>query len=484
VVLAPGDVYPLSLRFSPDRVGKTSGRVAFHYNRVGSPATASLFGEGVGAELLATAVSVPYDTLICQTSRDTLIDIYNSGNADLVISNAGLVGADAGDFLLNWTSQGSNWPAIARGEHASTTVTFRPRSPGEKNASLVLTTNALNVGSGDITIPLRGRKDSVGYELSQSTVSFNDLPINTSATDTLTLTNTGTLPLVWQAPITVGSFTIESILPATTLPGESSRIIVRYNGGTEGAVADESFSLTDGYCNSPHPLGLKATVQVNALGELAAPDVKAAPGDTVEIPIVLRNARFIQQSHATAFESSLRYNATLLIPEAPTPAGTIINGERIIPLVLPISSGDTLMRLRFRAALGNDSTTSLLLEHSAAIGGTVTLTESAGRFTLTGLCREGGTRLLNVEGTIALKPVRPNPTHGAMEIEYEVIETGRTELYMTDMLGRRVATLVDDQIVPGRYITQWEAQDQTSGIFFCILQTPTKRLVQMVEVRK
>jgi uncharacterized protein YegL len=45
--LASGDTARVDLRFSPSNVGRTSGRLLFEYNDVGSPATVQLFGEGV-----------------------------------------------------------------------------------------------------------------------------------------------------------------------------------------------------------------------------------------------------------------------------------------------------------------------------------------------------------------------------------------------------------------------------------------------------
>jgi len=45
--IAQGDTARFDLRFSPKDIGRTSGRLLFDYNGVGSPATVQLFGEGV-----------------------------------------------------------------------------------------------------------------------------------------------------------------------------------------------------------------------------------------------------------------------------------------------------------------------------------------------------------------------------------------------------------------------------------------------------
>ncbi len=45
--IAQGDTARFDLRFSPKDIGRTSGRLLFDYNGVGSPATVQLYGEGV-----------------------------------------------------------------------------------------------------------------------------------------------------------------------------------------------------------------------------------------------------------------------------------------------------------------------------------------------------------------------------------------------------------------------------------------------------
>lgn len=46
--LAPGEVRTMSLRFDPSLIGRTSGRIGFDYDGLGSPAIAVLFGKAVG----------------------------------------------------------------------------------------------------------------------------------------------------------------------------------------------------------------------------------------------------------------------------------------------------------------------------------------------------------------------------------------------------------------------------------------------------
>ena len=66
----------------------------------------------------------------------------------------------------------------------------------------------------------------------------------------------------------------------------------------------------------------------------------------------------------------------------------------------------------------------------------------------------------------ALEQNYPNPFNPATTIGFSLPEAQRTRIYVTDMLGRRVATLLDDQVSPGRYEVVWNAQGVASGVYF------------------
>jgi hypothetical protein len=112
------------------------------------------------------------------------------------------------------------------------------------------------------------------------------------------------------------------------------------------------------------------------------------------------------------------------------------------------------------------------------------LTVINGHFALKNLCLTGGPRLVKGTGLFGLKAVRPNPTSGLTEIEYEVVENGRTQIFVVNPLGMRVATVIDENLAPGRYVATFNAGDLPSGSYFCVLQTPTQRTDQAIQIAK
>jgi hypothetical protein len=66
----------------------------------------------------------------------------------------------------------------------------------------------------------------------------------------------------------------------------------------------------------------------------------------------------------------------------------------------------------------------------------------------------------------ALGKAWPNPFNAMTSIAYSVPESGRTRLVVYDVAGRRVATLVDGDLLPGRYSVRWDAGNVASGVYF------------------
>jgi len=207
---------------------------------------------------------------------------------------------------------------------------------------------------------------------------------------------------------------------------------------------------------------------------VALPVVEANPGEHVTIDFRMTDRHDLVAAGVQTYDARIRFNGSLLVPVGGTPEGRLVGGQRIIDLSGPFdSTSELLHRLEFVAALGNASSTPLVIESFSWDLPDVALTRIDGEFRL-GICREGGERLFDATGELALEPNHPNPFNAMTVITFEVIERGHTELFVMDVLGRRVATLLQSSIEPGRYQVAFEAGDLTSGIYISVLKTPTQ----------
>jgi hypothetical protein len=101
------------------------------------------------------------------------------------------------------------------------------------------------------------------------------------------------------------------------------------------------------------------------------------------------------------------------------------------------------------------------------------------------VCREGEhPRLFFDDGELALKPVYPNPASDLISIEFSTVEIGRTELYLVDPLGRRAATIVDAELSSGTHTARFDASHLPSGLYHCVLRTPTRQVSTGIVVER
>lgn len=65
----------------------------------------------------------------------------------------------------------------------------------------------------------------------------------------------------------------------------------------------------------------------------------------------------------------------------------------------------------------------------------------------------------------------PNPFNPTTLITFDIVTKGNVKLTIFDVLGREIANLVDEQLKPGKYKANWNASNNTSGIYFYKLET-------------
>ncbi|MFQ5568761.1 MAG: DUF5074 domain-containing protein [Rhodothermales bacterium] len=75
----------------------------------------------------------------------------------------------------------------------------------------------------------------------------------------------------------------------------------------------------------------------------------------------------------------------------------------------------------------------------------------------------------------------PNPFNPATTVPFELARSGHVTLTILDVLGREVATLVNEALPPGRYESTWDAGSLAGGVYLSRLavdgRSTTRRLV-------
>ena len=146
-------------------------------------------------------------------------------------------------------------------------------------------------------------------------------------------------------------------------------------------------------------------------------------------------------------------------------------------------ASDTLAILKFIACLGNDTASALTLSDSKVIDGKVNLSNENGEFKLLGICKEGGTRLINPSGKAGIHAINPNPAIDELKISVKNIEDGETNLIIYNSMGTEVNRIKVDNLSGIQYINV-NLSDYSSGIYFVKYQSPTWFEYKKIVVRK
>ena len=91
----------------------------------------------------------------------------------------------------------------------------------------------------------------------------------------------------------------------------------------------------------------------------------------------------------------------------------------------------------------------------------------------------GSTADLSAPKQFALDQNYPNPFNSTTRIRFTIPVRGFTTLKVYDVLGRKVATLLEEQLIPGSYEATFDGTDLANGVYFYRLHSG-----QFVETKK
>ncbi|MFP4369258.1 MAG: choice-of-anchor D domain-containing protein [Candidatus Kapaibacterium sp.] len=418
---------------------------------------------------------IMFEHLICNNETQDTIQVTNHGGRKLILSGLEFDGANKQDFSL---SGSFTQVQLDSGQSEKFIVKFVPRSPGLRKAQMVLKSNAIN--DPKFEIDLVGVKDSVGFRLSDNLINneidFGILQENTPATQTFEIINTGTVDLEWQAPVDISSdFTILSVEPLITPPGGRSVVTVEFRGRPQGSLVEQNYSFIDDACGMTKEVKLKAIVESNsASATISLGDNTGEAGAIVEIPVYLKDLKNINLSNTKTVSFELAFNATLLTPAEGMPMGRLEGLKRVVPVTIDVTTDETrpVRILKFLATLGNDSLTVLEVRNPVIGEGKLNVKSLNGLFKLTGICYEGGPRLLHSGESAGLKAM-PNPASNHLTLDYRIIEKGRVRIYLANALGEQVKTIVETENNAGEHSKSVNVSDLPNGMYFIIYETQT-----------
>jgi hypothetical protein len=253
VTLAAGQRLPLTASFAPAATGAVSGSISVVSTATNSPAIISLSGTGIRPQISVIPSSISFGNVTVGVSNTQTLTIRNPGTATLSVTQASLAGT-------GYTSSGLALPlSVAPGGSASFTVGFAPASATNYSGSITLISNTPN---SPLLVPLTGTGISSILQLSASptSLSFGSLATGTSATQSVTISNTGNSSVsISQISASGAGFTTTGVaLPLSLAAGQSTSFSVTLAPTSTGNLPG-SVTVVSNATNSPLTVALSGT---------------------------------------------------------------------------------------------------------------------------------------------------------------------------------------------------------------------------------
>lgn len=246
---------------------------------VAPPNAPSTCGTGSGtapAASLSTSSLTFAGQTIGTTSSIQTVTLTNSGTATLAISSVSITGTNPTDY--NQTNNCSQ--SLAAGGNCTISITFTPSASGARSAVLSVSDNASGspqavalLGTGVATAPVS--------TLSPTSLTFaTQTPGTTSASQPLTLTNSGSASLSISGISTTGDFGQTNNCGVTLPSAAQCTINVTFSPIT-GGTRTGTLSVSDNASGSPHTAALTGIASGGAPSASVSPTTLSFAGQLV-----------------------------------------------------------------------------------------------------------------------------------------------------------------------------------------------------------
>ncbi|HEX7572884.1 MAG TPA: choice-of-anchor D domain-containing protein, partial [Bacteroidota bacterium] len=271
--LQPAQARTFYITFTPANTTAQTGNIVFLHNASSSPDTVAVSGTGTLAGFALDRRTVPFGLVLLGQNRLDSVTVSDTGNAALVISS---VASSNGAFTVN-PANATIQPSQSRKFY----LTFTPANTNPQTGNVVFNHNAPGLHD---TLAVSGTGGAPGFLVNRKTVPFGSVVVGGSRLDSVTVSDTGSAPLVISSIASGnGTFTVNPA-NATIQPAGTRTFFITF---TPLNANPQSGNLVFNH-NAP---GLHDTVTVSGTGvaPLAAPLLLApANGSTGQaLPVAL-----------------------------------------------------------------------------------------------------------------------------------------------------------------------------------------------------
>ncbi len=355
LTLAAGQSIDINVTFSPTANGWVGGNATFSSSASNPKVWFQFAGTGVTSDpMVASPSSISFGQVPVGTSSTKTVVVTNNRSYQESISGFRTTG---GAFSVS----GPVTPLmLAAGQSVTLSITFAPQSASLAGGSVFV--------GGHLNVPFTGTgtaPTSAQLTVAPSSVNFGNVPVGTTATQSITMSASGAAVTVSSDSSSNAQFALNGASFPLTIPaGQSLSINVAFAPKSSGA-ASGSLSFSSNASNSPAPASLTGTGTVTASPQLAVTPALLNFGDVAVGTTATQPITMSASGAAVIVSSDSSSNSQFVLNGASFPL-TIAAGQSVSFNVAftPKSSGTESGSLSF----ASNATNSPAPESLAGIG--------------------------------------------------------------------------------------------------------------------
>jgi hypothetical protein len=241
--LSPTQSLTLQVQFDPETSGPASGQLTISSNSTtGGSALVAMSGTGTTAaspptspQLTLSATSLSFGSAAVNAATTQSLTLTSTGTSPVTVNSAAITGT-------GFTIVAQSFPVtLSPTQSLTLQLQFDPTTAGTASGQLTISSNSTMGGTAVVALGGTGTAATAQLTISAASLSFGSLAVNTAATQSLTLTSTGTSPVtVSSAVITGTGFTIVGgSFPATLNPAQTLTLQVQFEPTSAGSLTGQ-----------------------------------------------------------------------------------------------------------------------------------------------------------------------------------------------------------------------------------------------------
>ena len=429
-------------------------------------------------EVVGNDIDLGYE-FVGEVKDTTLVDYFkNIGNYDVTINEILIGSQNEKDFDVLSTK---NSLFIPKKSGKDLILKFRPNSIGQRTSKLIVRYNA-----DTLRYDMRGCGVEKKIKAAHKIIDFGKLERGNLKDTSLyrILESLSELPLEDVRFEFVSNENSEfgfkpgfEEIPEVFAPKEKIDLELRFEAKKIGPARGK---LLVYYQDVPLP------VEIVLIGEVTEPDIsirllirnfEVETGKKIKMPIIMLG----EDSKKLAPGDSLYFDLVIssdILAATEEPFGHNEAGKRVIPIKAAAQRDADMVfyTKEFEAVLSSDSTAEISIMNITSSGGFIEVIPLSGMCKVKDICREGGARLLRIDGEDAgIQSIDPNPATGLIKVKLNLVEKGSKKLILRSYVGQKLLEMDLPEMQTGNYEKSVDISGYSRGIYFFELVTPGSR---------